>query len=220
MKFLQYFIYLAYNWNVRIAFHIIKQEITGEQKYGINTTGADDLKRFEKQGNDISNATIYMPAPYDMLEMFFEKANLKNCKHFVDIGCGKGRAMIVAAHFGAKKITGLDFSKELIMATNENLNQLKAPFPSVQYQTFCNDAYYFKIENDVDCIFMFNPFNEVIMSGVLQNIEDSLLANPRKIQIIYLNPVEKQVLYEWGYKQIFTFKKLTYLEGSIFEKTL
>ena len=50
--------------------------------------------------------------------------------------------------------------------------------------------FYFEIPDDVDCIFFFNPFDEVIMSAVVENILESLYKNhPRKIIIAYANPL-------------------------------
>ena len=219
-KYLRYFFYLAINWNVGIAWHIIKNEIKGEKKYGIDTTGVDELKSLEKKGIDISHATIYMPASYDLLEHFFKHLNISNCKHFLDIGCGKGRAMCVAASFRLRKITGVEFSTELYISAKENLKKIGVKYPDLVYEVYNNDAFYFEIENDVDCIFMFNPFDETIMSGVLENIEMSLEKNSRKITVVYINPLEKHLFLENGYKEIYHFKKLHYLEGSIFEKNI
>jgi len=112
LQYLQYLFYLAFNWNWTIAFIIIRQEIRGEKKYQINTTGADELKSLEKEGIDITHSTIYMPVTYGVIENAFDKLNLKANKHFLDIGCGKGRALCVAAFSGFKKITGIDFSKK------------------------------------------------------------------------------------------------------------
>src|SRR6478609_9433477 len=101
MKFLpyiKYFFFIAYNWNIGIAWYIIKQEIRGEKKFGINTTGADQLKKLEKKGIDITHATIYMPVSYDLLEDIFKQLNIEDYNHFLDLGCGKGRAMCIAAH--------------------------------------------------------------------------------------------------------------------------
>ena len=217
-KFIRYFFYLAVNWNIRIAWHIIKQEINGEKKYGIDTTGADELRSLEDKGIDISHATIYMPASYDLLENFFSRINLKEYHHFVDIGCGKGRAICVAASFGAKKITGVELSKDLCVSAKENLQKTKEKYPDFIYDVYNNDAFYFKIEKDVDCIFMFNPFDETIMSGVLENIEASLQKNPRKITVIYINPLQKHLFLESGFKEKYHYQKLHYLEGSILER--
>ena len=218
LKYIQYFFYLAYNWSIRIALHIINNEIKGEKKYNINSTGADELKHLSQKGIDISHATIYMPASYDLLEKIFSYANIKSFNHFVDIGCGKGRAMCVAANSGIKKITGIDFSKELCNAATINLAQTTLRFPDLQFKIINNDAFYFEIPVDADCIFMFNPFDEIIMSGVINNIEESIEQNPRKITVIYLNPLQKHLFISNGYKEIFHTKSLHYLEGSILIK--
>ena len=218
MKFLRYFFYIAYNWNIRIALHIIRHEISGEKKYNINTTGADELHNLEEKGIDISHATIYMPASYDLLEHLFDRINLCVFNHFLDIGCGKGRAMCVAAGFGVKKMSGIEFSKDLFDIANINMEKTKAQYPHLHYDLCNNDAFYFKIENDVDCIFLFNPFDDIIMSGVLENIEISLTSHPRKMTVIYVNPMHKHLFSECDYEEIYHFQKLHYLEAVIFEK--
>ena len=136
MKFIRYFFYIALNWNLRIAWHLLQQEIKGEKKYGINTTGADELQSLEKQDIDIEHATIYMPSPYGLLEWAFQKVDMGSYKHIVDIGSGKGRALCVAAHFGATKLTGVDFSKSFCQKAIENLSLTKQKFPNLQYSIF------------------------------------------------------------------------------------
>ena len=219
-NYFRYFFYLFFNWDARIAFHIIKNEIRGEKKYNINTTGADSLKSLEKKGIDISHATIYMPASYDVLEMFFDEIKLSSFTHFLDIGCGKARAMCVAAAYTVNKISGVELSKELYKEAKENIAVSKLKYPSTQFNIYNNDAFYFEIEEDVDCIFFFNPFDETIMSGVMENIETSLEINPRVMTIVYINPLEKHVLKDWGYEEIFHSKKMHYLEGSVFVRLI
>ena len=65
---------------------------------------------------------------------------------------------------------------------------------------------------------MFNPFDETIMSGVLENIKTSLQKNPRKITVIYINPLQKHLFLEFGFKEKYHYQKLHYLEGSILER--
>ena len=218
LRYIQYFFYLASNWNPGIAWHIIKNEIRGEKKYGINSTGADELHSLEKKGIDISHATIYMPASYDLLEKVFQQVPVHSVSHFIDIGSGKGRAMCVAAHAGITKMSGLDLSKELCGDALKNLAITKTIFPSLNYKIINNDAFYFEIPEDADCIFLFNPFDEVVMSAVLGNIRASLEEYPRKMTVIYLNPLQKHLFIEEGYKEVFHTKKMNYLEASILIK--
>ena len=219
-SYIKYFYFLFINWNIRIAWVMIRQEITGEKKYGINTTGADELFKLEKQGIDISHATIYMPVSYSLLEETFKQ--LKNGStqqqtHFLDLGSGKGRALCVAAHLGFRKVTGLDFAKNLCEAAKENLAITKQKIPELEYKVINNDAFYFEIPDDVDCIFFFNPFDEIIMSAVVNNIFASLKSNPRKITIIYVNPLHKELFLKAGYKETWYSKKMKYLEVSVLE---
>lgn len=217
-SYIKYFFYLAYNWNIRIAWHIIMQEIAGEKKYGINTTCADELKKLENKGIDITHATIYMPVSYTFLEEIFQQLPASVRDHFLDIGSGKGRALCIAAHHGFKKVTGIDFSKELCDAAKDNLTITKQKIPALQYDIINNDAFYFEIPADVDCIFFFNPFDEIIMSGVADNILNSLQHHPRKMYIIYVNPLHKELFTSQGFKETWHSKKMKYLEAVILEK--
>ena len=143
-SYINYFFYLAYNWNISIAWHIIRQEIKGEKKYGIHTTGVDELKKLKKKGIDISHATIYMPVSYKLLEEIFKQLNIEKRNHLLDMGCGKGRALCVAAHKGFKQVTGIDFSKELCDKAKENLIHTKQKIPALHYKVINNDAFYFE----------------------------------------------------------------------------
>jgi hypothetical protein len=88
--YIQYFFFLGFNWSWKIAWHIIFHEINGEKKYGINTTGSDELKGTAAAGVDISHATLYMPANYLLLEEVLSHLPAAPRRHFLDVGCGKG----------------------------------------------------------------------------------------------------------------------------------
>lgn len=215
--YLKYFWYLAKNWNPVIATHLLKQEIKGEKKYGIHTSGADELKSLENLGVDISHATIYMPASYSLLEELLILPLLKKYNYFVDIGCGKGRAICVAAHFGFKKLLGLELSKNLCKIAKENIAETKKLFPQLEAKIINNDAYYFEIETDMDCLFMFNPFDEFVMEAVMENVKISLAKKDRPMAIIYLNNLHEHPLLMAGFKEVYSCKRLQYLQATVYE---
>lgn len=194
---------------------MIRQEIKGEKKYNINTTGADELLKLEDRGIDITHATIYMPVSYFLLEEIFQQLPVACRNHFLDIGCGKGRALCMAAHLGFRQVTGLDFSKELCEIAKENLTATKQNITGFQFNVINNDAFYYDIPDDVDCIFFFNPFDEIIMSAVVNNIFESLQNNPRRLYIIYVNPLHKELFLKAGYTETWYSKKMKYIEAVI-----
>src|SRR6476620_945072 len=170
LKYIRYFVYIAYNWKFRIAKHMIRQEIRGEKKYGLNSTGADELTGIKKKGIDISHTTIYMHASYDLMETLFNHIQNKQLRHFTDIGCGKGRAMAVAAHYNFKMLTGIDISEDFLQDARRNLEHIRSSFPSLIYELIAGNALDFEIPADTDCIFLFNPFDETVMREVIKHI--------------------------------------------------
>lgn len=218
MKFftyIQYFYFLLDNWGFKIAWYMIKQEIAGEKKYRINTSGADELQKLDEQGIDTTHATIYMPVSYSLMEEVLQQLPIAARNHFLDMGCGKGRALCMAAHHGFKQVTGLDFAKDLCDIAKENLALVKQDIPAIEFRVINNDAFYFEIPGNVDCIFFFNPFDEVIMSAVVNNIFKSLQHNPRKLHIIYVNPLHKEQFIKAGYTETWYSKKMKYIEAVI-----
>jgi len=219
-SYLQYFFYLGINWNWRIAFTIISQEIKGEKKYNIDTTGADELKKLSKKGIDISHATIYMPISYLLIEEIFRQLPVGAANHFLDIGCGKGRAMCVAAHHGYKKVTGIDISAQLCEDAMTNLQHTKEKFQALQSTVITKDAMNFEIPADVDCIFLFNPFDVIIMGAVVANIMESVQDHPREIIVAYANPLYEDLFLDEGFIEVFHTKELKYLEAAILKLKL
>ncbi|MFZ1785581.1 MAG: class I SAM-dependent methyltransferase [Ferruginibacter sp.] len=215
--YIKYFYFLLDNWDFKIAWYMIKQEISGERKYGINTTGEDDLMNLEQMGVDTSHAAIYMPVSFNLLEDIFKQLPAKPRNHFVDLGSGKGRALCMAAHHQFGRVTGIEFSKELCEIAKLNLAKTKQQIPGFDFSIINNDAFYTEIPDDADCLFLFNPFDDIIMSAVVNNIFDSLQNNPRKISIIYVNPVHKEQFLKAGYTQAWYNKKLKYIEAVILE---
>lgn len=203
-----------------MALHIFVHEIRGEKKYGIQTTGSDELKKTKASGVDISHATVYMPANYMLLEDVFNFLPKNGPSHFIDIGCGKGRALCVASHHGFEKVTGIDFSKEFCSTALLNLQQTQSKFPCLQYSVINQDALLAYIPDDADCLFFFNPFDEFVMHLVAGKLLESLHKSPRDVYILYLNPLYKNEFLQLGFEEIFYTCRLKYLEAVILKKTV
>ena len=128
----------------------------------------------------------YMPSKYKDILVILKTANVDNSSIVVDFGCGLGRVVFAAAHLGAKRSIGVEFDEELFHAAESN--RLTSKFPD-KVSFFHLDASVYQIPNDANVFFFFNPFGSAIMSDVMKNIETSLKIAPRKVCIIYYNPM-------------------------------
>ncbi|MDP4284281.1 MAG: class I SAM-dependent methyltransferase [Bacteroidota bacterium] len=214
--YFKYFFFIGINWNFPLAFFTIYHEIKGELKYRINTIRLDRLHNLEIKGNNLTHASIYQGANYYVLKKAFSYLKSINANdNIVDFGSGKGRAMAVAANYGFKNITGIDFSSDLCKDAEKNIEGIQSSFPSANFKIICDDATHYKIETDDQVFFFFNPFDEVIMLQVAKNILLSLKQKPRQIYIVYVNPLHKEIFLSAGFEEEYYLKKLKYIELSL-----
>jgi 16S rRNA G966 N2-methylase RsmD len=219
LYYLKYFYFIARNWNLRLAAFTVYHEIKGEKKYQLETVKVDTLQNQKIKSENLKHASIYQATNYFLIEHAFdflknEEVNL----HLVDYGSGKGRIMVVAAYYGFKKITGIDFSKSLCNEAEINIEKIKLGFPSVDFEIICDDAVNYSIKNDDTVFFFFNPFDEVVMLQVVKNILASLKKNERKIYVVYVNPLQQGIFLSAGFEEEYYFKKMEYLEFVILSK--
>ena len=215
--YLSYFIFLLRNWNLDLALHIIRREWAGTKKYNIHTTGVISLKEMRRKGINTTHTTFYMPAGYDMLERAFAYLKQEGITDVTDLGCGMGRPLCVAAHYGFTQLTGIDILPELCTQAEKNLEKTASVFPEIEYKIICGDAGEYAIPEDTHCVFLFNPFDEVIMQKVASNISKSL-KRPRSFYIIYLNALHSECFTSMGFQRVYHHTEKVYLEVSIYKK--
>ena len=101
---------------------------------------------------------------------------------FVDLGCGKGRILIIAEQYGFKSVTGVEFSSDLVAVARRNLKRVGAHRASVLE----GDAADYSFIGGHTVLYLFNPFGLAVMETVLANLS-AVKTHP--LYIIYVNPV-------------------------------
>ncbi len=214
--YLKYFFFIGSNWNFRLAFFTLFHEIKGEKKYKIDTIAIDRLRNADIKSENIAHSSIYQGVGYYALEKAFDYLQALHVnQNIVDFGCGKGRVLAVAAKYGFQKIIGVDFAPALCNDALKNIERIKPLYPDTNFKVVCDDVVNYKIENDTNVFFFFNPFDEVIMLEVVKNILNSLKQNERKIYIIYVNPLHKEIFESAGIEEEYYMRKMGYIELSI-----
>jgi hypothetical protein len=121
---------------------------------------------------------------------------------FIDLGSGKGRALLLASGYPFREIIGIEAQPELNRIAQENIIR----FPSEgrlcrRISSLCMDAREFQFPDDPILLYLFNPFPDYVVREVMANFECSLRARPRPAFVIYNTPMELQ-----------EFESLDYLE--------
>lgn len=98
---------------------------------------------------------------------------------FIDVGCGKGRALLLAKSMGFDRLIGVEFSAVLADAAKANLPEA---------EIHAADALKFALPPVDSVVFLFNPFWRPTMDYFIENLDRSLESAPRKVYVVYVNP--------------------------------
>ena len=109
---------------------------------------------------------------------------------FVDVGCGKGRVLILASRKPFKKIIGFDYSEDLLNSCRRNLKHLGL---EERCQTDLGDAASFVFPEGELMLFLYNPFDSPLFEAVL----DRIRAIKDPVTIAYLGPERNSFKCSW-----------------------
>jgi SAM-dependent methyltransferase len=107
---------------------------------------------------------------------------------FVDVGSGKGRALLLASGYPFRKVVGVEISPELDRVARENIARYTAPGPQAPITSFQGDAADFQWPPGPLLVYMWNSFTQPVMEQTFRNLEGSLAEVPRRLYIVYIHP--------------------------------
>ena len=108
---------------------------------------------------------------------------------FVDFGCGKGKALLLASTFPFKKIVGVELARDLKDIAEDNARRYRRRARRCHaIEVVHLDAAELPIPPGPVVCFFYDPFGEEIMSRIVRNLERSFREEPRDLAVIYINP--------------------------------
>lgn len=131
----------------------------------------------------------YEPVDYRCFEIIMNSVEIiPNESVFFDYGCGKGRAVILAALRPFKRVIGLELSSALSSIAREHVERARGKISAGEVDIITADAQTFSLPDEVTHIFLFNPFVGEVMEAALGQIRSSLRRRDRVLTICYVVP--------------------------------
>lgn len=113
---------------------------------------------------------------------------------FLDLGCGKGRAVLMAAQLPLHEVVGVELHPELARLAEENLELWKAAGKSVApARIACGDATEIEFPVGPCLLYLFNPFARPVVERLVERLERSFRDRPGMLDIVYFNPESADV---------------------------
>jgi SAM-dependent methyltransferase len=147
-----------------------------------------------------SRGTFYQPVPVRYLKRIVTRAKNSGVvlTHFVDMGCGKGKACLYMSRTGLfSRVIGVEISPKLITIARENRTAMSPPTPLDFIEA---DAQTYQLPDAPTLVFLFNPFDALALSRFIA-FNGNHFRRHRSI-IAYAFDIDREILEQHGFTQM------------------
>lgn len=186
--------------------NLLRMLLTGQLRMAwwrlaLHRRGVDlSMVSLDELGLDSTRARDYSNSGGPRLAGILRTLDIAPTARVLDVGCGKGGAMITLTRFFIR-VDGLELSERLIPIARENLRKAGV----ANAQVFQGDAADFTDFDPYTYIYLSNPFPSTVMRRVLVHVLASLQRRPRELTIIYWIPVDDALLAGMGFRKVREF---------------
>jgi SAM-dependent methyltransferase len=159
-------------------------------RYGTDTSSKEKSVDPEVTNVTAADAIRYAPTRARHFHALMHDFGFPHGSVFVDVGCGKGKVLLMAMGYPFKRVVGVEFSSRLCNIARNNVERYcrKKSLSNMVAIHHC-DIVDYDIKLDENVFYFYNPFNERVMTRVIDNIARSQHQYPRPIWLLYYNPI-------------------------------
>jgi SAM-dependent methyltransferase len=180
-----------------------------DRRYGVKTSGYISLASTSFAADRLPDATAYAPVNGWAFRKLLQELNLPRSLHFVDLGCGLGRACILAGEYGFEKIIGVELASELCSMARKNIASCRLPAGKLSAIEICQmDAMDFCTRTDDDVFFMFRPFKWAFLISILDKLVERATSLGKPMVIIYSERMMHDDSYARAFSENRAFRKV------------
>jgi hypothetical protein len=119
---------------------------------------------------------------------------------FTDFGSGRGKAVLLATEYPLRRIVGIELSAELHQVAENNLRTFKSARRRCWNVELRNgDALEYPLPEEPTIFFLYNPFEEQVMTPLIERIGQSLRKAPRPTIVLYDTPRHANLWDQCGF---------------------
>ena len=166
-----------------------------DRRHKTDTCSFVEVSSLGLEGVDNRRVERYQPTHAAPLRGLFRALPIQPDGVFVDLGCGKGRVLLVASEFGFKEARGVELSPRLCDIARSNCATWKSSTgTATDFAVIQADVLDYEIRDDEDLFYLYNPFDAHTLRAFSRKLLDSLDRRRRTIRIVYRHAAHRQVI--------------------------
>lgn len=165
-----------------------------DRRFGVDTGGFEWISSFDAAAETAAHANNY--APVLKVEPYLRSLGIAFDQYtFIDLGCGKGRALLMASDFPFTEIIGVEYIAELVATARRNLERYSSTAQQCHSIRVVEcDAAFFEPPAAPIVLFLYNPFDAVVLKQVLDRLGSSQSHPALRHYMIYCDPEHRSVI--------------------------
>ena len=176
-----------------------------DRQYGVDTTRNRSTEwAADIESENWAEGTGYAATPPDTVRRSIQLLQIDHEEFvFIDLGSGKGRVMLVASEFPFKECLGVEYAPDLHEVAVRNIAAFRSDTQRCNViKSYCHDAATFTLPEAPLVLFFAHPFGDAVLEKFLQSLQRSLRENPRKVYVIYYDPICNDQFVNAGFSEI------------------
>jgi len=171
-----------------------------DQAHGVDTSGLVPSGHLATGHPNDAHITAYYAVAPSILRALIQHWRETIPPHpihsytFTDIGCGKGRAVLIASELPFRKIVGIELNPAMAAIAQLNLRHWQqshatdATAPSLAPAEIVEqDALDYTFPRTPTLVFLFHPFEAPVLKALIRRIETQFAKRPGALDLIYVN---------------------------------
>jgi SAM-dependent methyltransferase len=147
-------------------------ERTWDRTHHVDTSGQIDLVNLEVVGENRSRGNSFRstsPRTFRFLAEIFPTDRSKYT--FIDVGCGKGRVVLLASQLGFNQVIGLEFSPWVAEVAKKNIRTFRGNRARLDSCSIVvTDALEYQLPNEPLVIYLYTPFHPDLLERFFDNV--------------------------------------------------
>jgi SAM-dependent methyltransferase len=163
-------------------------------QHGVQTGGIVELGGLAVVGPHRQHGVSHVASLPQEFDAAFDDLPVSVAGHtFVDMGCGRGRALLLAARRSFSALVGVEFAPALLADARRNTAGVTLPLA-----LHCADAAAFELPGGPLVIYLYNPFGAPVMDAVARRAA----AAHGPVHVVYINPFHEASWHAAGFRTV------------------
>lgn len=170
---------------VRLGFYL---NCFFDWRHGVDTCGQHSVTELGFNDSIARRVYGFSSTPHRAIRVVLEHLPIDYSDwSFIDVGCGKGRVLLIAMNHPFRRIIGIEHAVSLAQICRENISNYSGPRHCFNIDVLTEDAMAFSPPEDENFfVYLFNPFTPELLALFLNRLTVTPLATGKQRLICFL----------------------------------